>query len=129
MTTPQIYLRVPANPGFVSLLRTTVGAFAAHEHYTLEQIDDLRMAAEEAAVQLLRRSTGDRLTLEMSADEQQMQVRLTVSVTPGGPVIDPESFSWTILQALADDLDLHDGRGSSSVTLSKHRTVGAEFVA
>ncbi len=128
MISPQIWLRVPATPSFVGLLRTTVGAFAAREQYTIEQVDDLRMAAEEAAVQLLRRSTGDQLVLEMGADDQRMHVRLTVSVTPGGPIIDPESFSWTILRALADDFELDDGQGFSSVTLSKARTIHAEPV-
>jgi serine/threonine-protein kinase RsbW len=111
-----VLLRVPTHPSYVSVLRTVVRAFAAREELTLDQIEDLQLAVEEAAVQLLRQATGEYLTVDVSAPEEGIEVRLQAEVTPGNPIVDRASFSWTILHTLADRVDL-DTRGDAAVII------------
>lgn len=116
-----VTVMVPASAGHLAVLRTAVGGFAARDSFTLDQVDDLRMAVEEAAVQLLRHTRGDRVGMEMETTEAGVEVRLRSEVAPGDSVIDESSFSWTILRALADDLRVDAGDASATIVLAKHR--------
>lgn len=115
-----VYLRIPVDAGYLSLLRTLVGGCAGRENLTLDQIDDLRMAVDEAAAQLLRQATGDSLELAVTATPEALEIRVSATTAPA-TVIDRGSFSWTILQALADELEVDDERDHALVTLRKKR--------
>jgi serine/threonine-protein kinase RsbW len=118
---PTVTLRVPPRADHVTLLRTVVSGIAARRDYTLEQVDDLRMAVEEAAVLLLRHGEGTPLELHAIVEEHQLQVRLSTDITTTDAVIDPSSFSWMILQALTDDLSTALEGTTASLKLVKHR--------
>lgn len=121
MTLDMVLVKVPPTAGHLALLRTAVGGFAARDHFTLDQVDDLRMAVEESAVQLLRHTTGGLLTLEVQATDAGVEVRLHADVDGSDPVIDETSFSWTILRALADDLRIEMQHDRATIVLTKHR--------
>jgi serine/threonine-protein kinase RsbW len=121
VTVDMVMVKVPPTAGHLALLRTAVGGFAARDHFTLDQVDDLRMAVEESAVQLLRHATGDFITLEVKATEPGVEVRVHAEVAGSEPVIDESSFSWTILRALADDLRIEMQQGHATIVLTKHR--------
>lgn len=116
-----VMVKVPPTPGHLALLRTAVGGFAGRDHFTLDQVDDLRMAVEEGAVQLLRHVDDDFITLEVRATESGVEVRLHAGVAGSDPVIDESSFSWTILHALADELHVETRDGRATILMIKHR--------
>lgn len=120
-----VTVTIPASAGHLAILRTAVGGFAARDQFTLDQVDDLRMAVEEAAVQLLRRTRGDRIAMDVETTEQGVEVRLRAAAPDTGPVIDESSFSWTILRALADDIRVESRSEQATVVLSKNRLVSA----
>lgn len=120
MDAPTVTLRVPPLADHVTLLRTVVSGIAARRDYTLEQVDDLRMAVEEAAVLLLRHGEGP-LELRAVVEDHQLQVELSTHVTTPGTVVDPSSFSWMILQALTDGLSSAVDGTTATLTLVKHR--------
>ncbi len=124
-----VTVTVPATAGHLAVLRTAVGGFAARDQFTLDQVDDLRMAVEEAAVQLLRHSRGERIAMEVETTTGGVQVRLAGDVEPGDPVIDETSFSWTILRALADDLRIESAGTRATIVLDKRRLVDAGVAA
>jgi serine/threonine-protein kinase RsbW len=99
-----VTLRVPPLADHLSLLRTVVSGIAARQDYTLEQVDDLRMAVEEAAVQLLRHGNGSPLVFHATVAEDELHVELSTTTATHETVFDPSSFSWMILQALTDRL-------------------------
>ncbi len=116
-----VTVTVPATANHLAVLRTAVGGFAARDQFTLDQVDDLRMAVEEAAVQLLRHSRGDRITMDVETTGLGVEVRLTGNVADDEPVMDQSSFSWTILRALADDIRIESRNQQAVVVLAKHR--------
>ncbi len=120
-----VTVTVPASAGHLSILRTAVGGFAARDHFTLDQVDDLRMAVEEAAVQLLRRTRGARIAMEVETTDAGVEVRLRAEVTGEDPIIDESSFSWTILRALADDIRVETRADDATVVLAKNRLTDA----
>jgi serine/threonine-protein kinase RsbW len=115
---PAVALTVPATAEHLAMLRMLAGYYAGHERFTIDQIDDLKMAVDEAGVQLLRRNAGETIRLELSSTGGGVVVRLTATVS-SGPVIDRESLSWLVLRALADDLHLEEDGGIATVALTK----------
>ncbi len=118
---PTVTLRVPPLADHVTLLRTVVSGLAARRDYTLEQVDDLRMAVEEAAVLLLRGGGGGPLELNATVEAEELHVELSTDIEGSDTVIDPTSFSWMILQALTDDLSTTVNGKRASLRLVKHR--------
>ena len=118
-----VTVTVPATANHLAVLRTAVGGFAARDQFTLDQVDDLRMAVEEAAVQLLRHSRGERISMDVETTGVGVEVRLSAQVADDDPVIDESSFSWTILRALADDIRIDSRDQQAVIVLAKHRLV------
>lgn len=116
-----VSISIPSSADHVSLLRALVGFYAARQDFTLEEVDDLRMAVEEAAVQLLRRTTEDRLHLEVERRGDRLEARLHAAVGDDVPVMDDTSLSWMILSALADELRVTSEHGSAVVRMTKVR--------
>ena len=97
-----VELRVPAVGVYASVLRTTCAGLAARLDFTIDEIEDLRIAVSEAASLLLpeARPGGD-LVGEFFLSPGSVRVRLTVPVE--GPVrLDEGSFAWQVLTTLAD---------------------------
>jgi serine/threonine-protein kinase RsbW len=123
---PAVVLTVPATAEQLALLRTLVGYYAGRERFTLDQIDDLKMAVDEAGVQLLRRIMGDVVRLELLRVPPGVVVRVVADVEVGGRLIDPDSFSWMILQALSDKVDVEQDGSRVAVVLEKHHLGDAD---
>ena len=122
MTSRTIRIVVPAEAGHMPLLRTAVAGVAARHGFTLEEMDDLRMGVEEAAVLLLRQSNGEPITLELELLDDRVDAAVSTLTTSEAPAVDPESFSWRILSSLADEVHTeHDG-ALARIVLTKHPT-------
>jgi serine/threonine-protein kinase RsbW len=96
-----VFLRIPADGAYVSVLRTMTASLAARLDFTIDDIEDLRIAIGEACALLLPEAVrgGD-----LEADFRQTPGSLTISVrveTSGPAEPDYESFAWQVLSTLA----------------------------
>ncbi len=117
-----VELSVPARPAFVSVLRTVTATLAARRDFTIDEIDDLRLAVDEAGALLLpHASPGTTLTATFSGETNTLRASLAVEVGDEPIEWDDNGFGWTVLTALTDRFttELTDRR--LSVTLSKSR--------
>jgi serine/threonine-protein kinase RsbW len=121
-----VIIRVPPEAAHLAVLRTAVGGIAARDRFTIDQVDDLRMAVEEAATQLLRHVIEGRIEMAVVPTETGLEVRLSAKVKPPSKVIDSSSLSWMILRALADDLRVESQKSGSTIVLSKHRLIAQD---
>jgi serine/threonine-protein kinase RsbW len=117
-----VRLRLPAIGAYVSVLRTATAGLAARLDFTLEEIEDLRIAVDEACALLLPSAVpGAELdcTFELYRDE----LHVTVSaLTLDGAEPARDSFAWTVLSALAGEVDSAvDAESRVSITLAKRR--------
>ena len=113
-----INLRVPASPDYVGLIRSTAGHVAAYADLTIEQIDDLRLAVDEAFALLVLHHPDSG---EVSVAFETNNVSLTIEMTgpKNGPEVDRSTFSWTVLQALVAQVDSkRNADGSIILTLT-----------
>ena len=98
-----IHLRVPASADYVGLIRSTAGHVAARADLTIEQIDDLRLAVDEAFALLITNQpdTGE-VSVSFLIHDAKLEIHLTGPA--GGTDPDRTSFSWTVLQALVNEV-------------------------
>jgi serine/threonine-protein kinase RsbW len=137
MTLPQdfVEVRIPAEGAYLSVLRTATAGLAARLDFTLDEIEDLRIAVDEACAILLQKAVpGSGLTCRFELRDGALGVDVSVPTLDGkSPARD--TFAWTVLAALAGQVDAHvaddggpDGSGiGQTVTISmlKQRGVGA----
>jgi serine/threonine-protein kinase RsbW len=115
-----VELRLPADGAYLSVLRTATAGLAARLDFTLDEIEDLRIAVDEACALLLPDAVpGAMMTCSFSLSDRSLAV--TVRVPSGtGRVPKRNTFAWTVLTALAGDVDTDVAAdGTVSVTLLK----------
>ncbi len=104
-TADVVELEVPADAAYVAVVRTATAGLAARLDLTLDRIEDLRIAIDEACTLLIHGSgqpSGQHITCVYTLE----RTALTVDVT--GPDVDlPESsaYAWAVLSALVDSLE------------------------
>ncbi len=118
-----VRLQLPAAGAYLSVLRTVTAGLAARLNFTLDEIEDLRIAVDEACALLLPTAVGGAglsCDFELSSDA----LRISVSVeTVDGEQPARDSFAWTVLSALAGEVDSRSFGSRVSIDLTKHRTV------
>lgn len=116
-----VEIRLPADGAYLSVLRTATAGLAARLDFTLDQIEDLRIAVDEACAMLLAQaSPGSDLTCAFELGNDALEVRVSVP-TESGSVPARDTFAWTVLSALAGDVDAGVGDGTVWMTLRKRR--------
>jgi serine/threonine-protein kinase RsbW len=125
-----VQLAVPADPAYVSVIRTVVASLAARGVFTLDEIDDLRIAVDEASSLLLPFAAQDsQLRAAFYTDRDQLSVRVTVSpvsvTDAAGP--DQTSLGWLVLAALTDEVTVTTEPASGLITLTLSRSRGARI--
>jgi serine/threonine-protein kinase RsbW len=113
---PDVVLRVPADSAYVSVLRTMTAGLAARLDFTLDDIEDLRIAVGEAcALVLPEAAAGGDLQAEFRLSPGTLAV--SVSVPNRGPTApDRESFAWQVLSTLATSTQATTGDDRYEVT-------------
>jgi serine/threonine-protein kinase RsbW len=119
-----VELTVPADPAYVSVLRTVTASLAARRDFTIEEIDDLRIAVDEASSLLLPHADGEgSLSASFGGAENTLVIEVSVPLPAGQPVPEPDqtSFAWMVLAALADSVTSNARGHRLMLTLTKAR--------
>ena len=118
----QVTIRMPAEGAYLSVLRTATAGLAARLDFTLDEIEDLRIAVDEACGMLLAQAVpGADLECDFTLGEDRMSIAVsTLAAHPRPPARD--TFAWTVLSALAGNVDAWVGPGDRvTVMLMKIR--------
>jgi serine/threonine-protein kinase RsbW len=110
-------LSVPASPAYVAVVRTATAGLAARVDITLDRIEDLRIAVDEACALLVR--GADHGASRQPGPDEVLHCRfvlheesLTIQVRgPSAPLPEHDSFAWSVLSALVDGLECGHGSG------------------
>jgi len=98
-----IELAVPADPDYVGLIKSAAAHIAAHADFTLEAIDDLRLAVDEAfAVLIAHQPETGRVAVTFHVHDDSLIIEMTGPT--GSPEPDRNSFAWTVLTALVHEV-------------------------
>ncbi|MDQ1740011.1 MAG: serine/threonine-protein kinase RsbW [Pseudonocardiales bacterium] len=121
--TDTVELTVPADPAYLAMLRTVIASLAALRDFTLDEIDDLRIAVDEAGALLLPHAgPGSRLSAVFGGSPTALRVEVAVTTRHGeAGSVDRSSFAWLVLTALTDSVVLDESGQRLSLVLSKAR--------
>jgi serine/threonine-protein kinase RsbW len=120
--TDAVRVSVPARAEFVHVLRAVTAAVAGHLPLSLDDVDDLRLAVDEACARLLALpGTPGSFLLDLRAPPGRIEVVLGVDATaswpPGGI---EDSLALRILGALADEVRFEVWNGTPAIHIVKH---------
>ena len=111
----------PADVAYVSTLRLTAASLAARCELTIDDIEDLRLAVDEACSLLLPHATaGSRLTARFELATGRLCVSASVS-THDASEPDRDGFGWTVLGALASEVDVVNNHDQLTISVVKAR--------
>jgi serine/threonine-protein kinase RsbW len=119
-----VELRVPADSAYLSVLRTISAGLAARLVFTLDDIEDLRMAVSEASALVLPEAEpGSDLLCEFYMRPSELTVQVGVTARAPTPP-DEDSFAWQVLTTLATKASASAGDGRFAITLSVQSALG-----
>ena len=118
-----VTIKLPAAGAYLSVLRTATAGLAARLDFTLDEIEDLRIAVDEACAMLLTQAVpGADLECQFALEADSMRVAVSV-LTLDGQQPSRDTFAWTVLSALAGAVDSSgDVDNRVTITLLKRRT-------
>ncbi len=100
-----VVLRLPAAGAYLSVLRTATAGLASRLDFTIDDIEDLRIAVDEACAMLLTQAVPG-ADLDCTFELTSSAIRVDVSVlTLDGQEPSRDTFAWTVLTALAGEVD------------------------
>ena len=120
-----VELRLPAEGAFATIVRTTAAGLAARLDFTIDDIEDLRIAIGEAsALAIPEADPGTDLVATFWIGPGSMTVELQVEAIDDPP-LDTESFAWQVLDTMAQDASAGAEEGRFHVRFTVTSAVAA----
>lgn len=118
-----VVLTVPADGAYLSVLRTATAGLAARLHFTLDEIEDLRIAVDEACAMLLPGLTADTdLTCRFDVADTALSVAVSAPAHPDRQLPGTQTFAWQVLTALAGQVEAEQSETTATIRLIKRRS-------
>ena len=115
-----VTITVPARAEFLHVVRTVVGSVAAKGDLTIDAIEDLRIAVDEACAQLLV-AHGSTITVHIAASSEGAEVICTTDadVETWPPEGVEHTLAAQVLRGLADTVSWERGGEGPAVRIAK----------
>jgi serine/threonine-protein kinase RsbW len=128
-----VELRIPCKPEFVAIVRLAIAAVAHRLAYSMDEIEDLKLAVAEActnAIQHASESPAIDIRCELTEDELSVRVRDfgrgEMPEIKSRPLDEPRvgGLGVFLIRALMDEVtyDMHPGQGTELVMVKRHST-------
>ncbi|MCZ4498889.1 MAG: rsbW [Marmoricola sp.] len=101
---PDAEVRLPAETAYVAVLRMAAAGIAARLDFTVDDIEDLKMAVSEACSMVLADATpGGSLTARFYLAEQRIEIEVLAD-TVDAVAPDTDGFAWQVLTTTATEV-------------------------
>jgi serine/threonine-protein kinase RsbW len=118
-----VLLSVPADGAYLGVLRTAAAGLAARLYFTLDEVEDLRIAVDEACAMLIRIATpGAALRCRFALTDDELGVEVAVPTAPDATLPAPSSFAWKVLTALAGSPSASVVDATATIALTARRS-------
>lgn len=119
-----VEIRLTAGSEYLSTVRAVAADLAMQQDMTLDEVDDLRLAVDEACSMLVPLALpGAELVCRFSLGVEEIRVRCSVPSDGARPSVD--GFPWQVLVTLTDavrcELDTTDGTDIAWIELVKRK--------
>jgi serine/threonine-protein kinase RsbW len=121
-TADVVLLAVPASGAWLGVLRTATASLASRLQFTLDEIEDLRIAVDEACAILLSVAPAQtEVTSQFEVTDSALSIEVSVPVSGHAALPGGNSFSWQVLTALAGEVSAQTNGGRAAIRLTKRR--------
>ena len=124
----EIRLSVPARADYVHVLRSVIASVAAKLDFSYDDIEDLRLAVDEACAYLLGlRDTPTVLTLSITPSDGSVDVLASVdgAVSVEAATGQQANMMWHLLAALTDEARMDEQSGQPGIRFTKRAAASA----
>lgn len=120
-----IKVSIPASPEYVQVVRLIAAGLASRLGFTLDEIDDLKIAVDELAAYLTgTRGRDGSLDIEFGVAGERITIEGIAHVTPSDAVrTELSDFSRMILETVADEASF--GRDGEAATFHLVKSRGS----
>lgn len=118
----EIVLTIPARSDYIALARSLIAGIAAKRHLTIDEIEDLRLATDEAATHLTAESDdAQELRITIRAEDSRVEVSVRLDRFPAArmPSSPDETLTWQILTGLVDEAGFQTIDGGAAIRFAK----------
>jgi serine/threonine-protein kinase RsbW len=117
-----VLLTVPADSTYLAVLRTATAGLAARLQFALDEIEDLRIAVDEACAMLLAiASRHTELDCRFAVTEDALTVEVSASTVPGALLPAESTFAWKVLTQLTTEASSAVTGGRATIRLLTRR--------
>ena len=117
---PVVELSVPAATSHVSLIRSATAAVCAQADFTIDRLDDVQLAVDEACALIVADAPhGTQLVVTWRVSGHEVDIELSAPSASGRPVA-TNTFAWTVLTALVDRVQTQVIDGTLHISLVAH---------
>jgi serine/threonine-protein kinase RsbW len=109
---------VPLRTRYASTIRMIAASLGAEAGFTVDEIDDVRLALDEVFSLLAEHHVGERVRTTFRLDDRELVATLTLE--SGAVDVAPDELASNILRSVVDHYDFTNG----AVTLSKRASEG-----
>jgi serine/threonine-protein kinase RsbW len=121
---PVISISIPARAEYVHVLRSVIASIAALRNFSYDDIDDLRIAVDEACAHLLAvRAPARSLRLRVAPSDSAIEVIASTDAAAGEwpqPGSD-QTLTWQVLSALAEETSFERAEEGPAIRFAKSR--------
>ncbi|MDZ5620860.1 anti-sigma factor [Nocardioides sp. HM23] len=123
-----VELRLPADGAYAAVLRTLTAGLAARLDFTMDDIEDLRIAVSEATAMVLDQAdSGADLVCKFRLEPGELRLEVAAAAeSPAAP--DYDSFGWQVLTTLTSAASVEATRGQYAVLISVHSSLDPSAV-
>jgi serine/threonine-protein kinase RsbW len=118
-----VTIRIPASPAYVQVVRLVAAGLASRLKFTIDDIEDLKIAVDEVAAYLTwaQGRDGD-LHIRFTVADDRIEIAGTGMLAPGQKIrTDLTDFSRMILDTVVDSATLDSTNGRPAFNLVKSR--------
>lgn len=119
-----VALHLPADPHLLRVARVTVTSVAATLPFTLQDVEDLRIAVDELAARAIEGCSPD-ATLELEIEADDGSITVAGRVPDGGPLAPLHPVAAELLAMAHIDHDESDAGGDRTFRFTKRAQVPA----
>jgi serine/threonine-protein kinase RsbW len=103
----RVRVEFPADTINMSIARTVAAAIAARADLTLDQVEDVRLAMDEATAHMIKIARpGSSVRCDLWIEGRALHASVGC-VVDSEPPPEPDPFAWTVLTALVESAALH----------------------
>lgn len=118
-----VVLTVPADAAYVSTVRLTAASVAARSDLTIDEVDDLRLAVDEACSILLPHAASPDLEVHFTVGAGTLTAVVSIGIDEHDETteLDRGGIGWALLEALTTTVQVQRRPRTLALVLCKQR--------